>query len=54
MTAVVVTYILAEPQLALGRFIPYNVSIFAGIGVATLLAVFYLIKAIRKKERAEQ
>ena len=54
MTAVVVTYILAEPQLALGRFIPYNVSIFAGIGAASLLAVFYLIKVIRKKEQAEQ
>lgn len=31
MTAVVVTYLLTEPNLALGRYIPYNIALFAGL-----------------------
>ena len=50
MTAVVVTYIFAEPQLALGRFIPYYIAIIIGISVTLLLSGFYIFKIITKKE----
>ncbi len=49
MTAVVVTYILAEPQLALGRFIPELVAILVGIGLTILIAGFYIYKLLSKK-----
>ena len=49
MTTVVVTYILAEPQLALGRFIPYYLSIIIGAVISLLLAGFYLFKLFTKK-----
>ena len=50
MTAVVVTYILAEPELALGRFIPYYVGLFVGLGIALLISGFYLFKLFSKKK----
>ena len=50
MTAVVVTYILAEPKLALGRFIPYEVAFPVGLAITGLCAIFYLIKVITKKK----
>ena len=49
MTTVVVTYILAEPQLALGRFIPYHLSVIIGAVISLLLAGFYLFKLFTKK-----
>ena len=49
MTTVVVTYILAEPQLALGRFIPYYLSVIIGAVISLLLAGFYLFKLFTKK-----
>ena len=49
MTAVVVIYILAEPNLALGRFIPYNIALIVGFALAFLLAGFYIFKLITKK-----
>ena len=50
MTAVVTTYILAEPNLALGRFIPYLVGLFVGIGITLLISGFYLFKLFTKKD----
>ena len=51
MTTVVVTYILAEPQLALGRFIPYYISLIIGICVTLLISGFYIFKLITKKDK---
>ena len=50
MTTVVVTYILAEPQLALGRFIPYNIALIVGGSLSLLIAGFYIFKLITKKK----
>ena len=50
MTTVVTTYILAEPQLALGRFIPYYLALIIGGVISLLLAGFYLFKLLTKKE----
>ena len=49
MTTVVVTYILAEPQLALGRFIPYHIAVIVGACVSLLFAGFYIFKLLTKK-----
>lgn len=46
MTAVVVTYLLAEPNLALGRYIPYNIALFVGLGITLLFTGFYVYKLI--------
>ena len=49
MTAVVTIYILAEPNLALGRFIPYLLAIIIGSSISLLLFGFYLFRLITKK-----
>jgi len=49
MTAVVATYLLAEPKLALGRFIPYFVSVIVGISITLVISGFYVFKLITKK-----
>lgn len=49
MTAVVLTYLLAEPNLALGRFVPYNIAVIVGVSLTVLLALFYIFKLITKK-----
>ncbi len=49
MTAVVLTYLLAEPKLALGRFFPYNIAVIVGVSLTVLLALFYIFKLITKK-----
>lgn len=49
MTAVVLTYLLAEPNLALGRFVPYNIAVIVGVSLTILLALFYIFKLITKK-----
>ncbi len=49
MTAVVITYILAEPRLALGAFIPYNVAVIVGASLSIALFGFYLVKTILRK-----
>ena len=55
MMAVITTYILAEPDLALGRFIPYPVAFGVGLGVAALLSGLYLFAMIRRsKKRAQE
>lgn len=46
MTAVVITYLLAEPNLALGRYIPYNIALFVGLGTTMLFTGFYIYKLI--------
>ena len=54
MTAVVTPYIFAEPELALGRFIPYYISIIIGAGITLLISGFYIFKLItKKKEKTE-
>ena len=50
MTTVVVIYIFAEPELALGQFIPYYIACIIGASLSTLLAGFYLFKIITKKD----
>ena len=50
MTYVVSTYILAEPQLALGRFIPYYLSVIIGALITLLLAAFYIYKLLTNKK----
>ena len=50
MTAVVAIYIFAEPQLALGRFIPYYIAIIIGLSVTLLLSGFYIYKLLTKRE----
>ncbi|MCR4660754.1 MAG: carbon starvation protein A, partial [Clostridia bacterium] len=47
MTAVVVTYILGEPQIALGRYIPQNIAIIVGGSIAALLFLFYIYMLIK-------
>lgn len=53
MTAVVITYIFAEPELALGRFIPYYVSLIIGLSSTLLVSGFYIFKVITKKPYIE-
>lgn len=50
MTAVVTTYIFAEPNLALGKFISYPIAIVIGVAIAVLISGFYLFKLIVKKD----
>ena len=54
MTTVVVTYILAEPNLALGRFIPYNIAFIIGIGITLLISGFYIFKLLTKKDNKKE
>ena len=49
MTFVVSTYIFAEPQLALGRFVPYYLAIIIGGVITLLFSGFYLFKLLTKK-----
>ena len=54
MTGVVVTYILAEPDLALGRFIPYLVGGIVGAAISVAIFVFYLVKLFMRKNAVEE
>ena len=51
MTAVVAIYIFAEPNLALGRFIPYHIALIIGFSLCAILFGFYLFKLFTKKEK---
>ena len=53
MTAVVVTYILTEPWLALGRFIPYAVGAGVGAGISGGIFIFYLVRLFTRKGYVE-
>ena len=50
MTMVVTTYLFAEPQLALGRFVPYYIAIIVGAIITLFLSGFYIFKLITKKK----
>ena len=55
MTMVVSTYILMEPNLALGRFIPAHIAIIMGGGITLIIAAFYILKLFfKKKEPVEE
>ena len=54
MTAVVLIYILAEPNLALGRFIPYHVAVIIGLSLSLLTFVIYFFRLITKKYQSTQ
>ena len=54
MTAVVLIYILAEPNLALGRFIPYNVAVIIGIVLSILTFGIFLFRLINKTSQFER
>ena len=49
MTLVVTIYIFAEPQLALGRFMPYFVSCIIGAVLTLAISGFYIYILISKK-----
>lgn len=49
MSAVTITYILGEPNIALGTFIPLNISYILGSVIAVLLFGFYIVYLIRKR-----
>ena len=56
MTAVVLCYILGEPNIALGRFIPSLVSNIVGISLSVLIFGFYLFKlfkTVKSKDTAD-
>lgn len=53
MTAVVMTYIFGEPNIALGKFIPINVAYIIGAVLAVLLFLVYLYFAIIKFKNVE-
>ena len=54
MTAVVLIYILAEPNLALGRFIPYNVAVIIGVASSLLTFGIFLFRLITKTTQFER
>lgn len=54
MSAVVIIYILAEPRLALGRFIPYHISLIAGFSATFVLAAFYVFLLIRRWKKPQE
>ena len=53
MTTVVTIYIFAEPNLALGRFIPYYIAIIIGVAITVLISGFYIFKLITKRQSDE-
>ena len=50
MTTVVVTYILAEPNIALGHFIDYHIALIIGGVISLLIFGFYIYKLLKKKK----
>ena len=54
LTAVVTTYIFAEPRIALGRWIPYDAAVWIGTGLTLVAVGFYAYKLIRKKEGEQE
>ncbi len=54
MTAVVLTYIIGEPNIALGRFIPMWVAYLIGGIITGLLFLFYLYLMIFKFKKVEE
>ena len=54
MTAVVITYIFAEPNIALGRFIPMWVAYIIGGSIATINFISYILYLILKKPKKKE
>ena len=56
MTFVILNYILAEPQLALGRFIPYNIALIISSSLVGLFSLSFVLILIftKNKKCAEQ
>ena len=54
MTAVVLIYILAEPNLALGRFITYNVAVIIGAALSLLTFGIFLFRLITKTSQNKE
>ena len=52
MTAVTIIYLFAEPNLALGRFVPYWVACTVGGCLTAGIFGFYLFKVITRKEES--
>ena len=58
MIAVTVTYILGEPKIALGQFIPMNVAYIIGGVVAFIILAFYFfflfkLRVLKKEEEPQ-
>jgi carbon starvation protein CstA len=51
MTAVTVTYILGEPNISLGHFIPLHIAYIAGATISLIGFVLYLISLLRVVRR---
>ena len=49
MTFVIITYILGEPNIALGRFIPMNIAYLVGSLLSTAIFIIYLVYMIKNK-----
>lgn len=50
MSAVVITYILAEPQLALGHFIPYSIAVIIGSSLSLVILILFVVKLVLRKD----
>ena len=53
MSAVTITYILGEPNIALGRFIPLSIAYIIGITIPTIGFIIYLI-VLNKRKRLKE
>lgn len=51
MTAVVLTYLFAEPNMTLGRFLPYPVGVIIGLVLSLALFAFYLFQLFKKRRQ---
>ena len=51
LTIVVITYLLAEPNIALGRFIPYTTAVIIGSSISLLPILFYLYRLFFAKPK---
>ena len=51
MTFVILNYILAEPELALGRFIPYNIALIISSSLVGLFSLSFVLILIFSKSK---
>ena len=49
MTAVTVTYLLGEPNIALGKFISYNVAWIIGLSISVVGFIIYFVYLLKTK-----
>ena len=50
LNAVVITYLFAEPNIALGRWIPYIPALIIGLSLTLIPLGFYIFRLCRKKK----